>query len=80
MEIDLRSDKIGAKIRDASLAKTPYMLVVGLREAENGGVALRERTAGDVGPATVELVIAAARKEIETFGKSRMAEGIETEV
>ncbi len=80
VEIDLRSDKIGAKIRDASLAKTPYMLVVGLREAENGGVALRERTAGDVGPATVELVIAAARKEIETFGKSRMAEGIETEV
>ena len=79
VELDLRSDKIGAKIRDASLAKTPYMLVVGLREAETGGVALRERTAGDVGPATVEAVIAAARKEIETFGKSRMAEGIGTE-
>jgi threonyl-tRNA synthetase len=79
VDVDLRSDKIGAKIRDASLAKTPYMLVVGLREAETGGVALRERTAGDVGHATVETVISAARKEIETFGRSRMAEAIETE-
>ena len=45
-EVDLRDDKMGAKIRDAELEKIPYMLVVGRREAELGTVAVNVRGAG----------------------------------
>jgi len=48
-ELDDRGEKIGAKIRDAELAKIPYMLVVGRREAEAGKVAVRSRRQGDEG-------------------------------
>ena len=52
-EADLRSDKIGAKIREATLAKVPYMLVVGEKEAADGKVAVRHRTEGDKGAVAV---------------------------
>ena len=42
-EVDLRNEKLGLKIREAQLAKIPYMLVVGDKEKENGTVALRRR-------------------------------------
>ena len=47
--IDSRDEKIGRKIRDAELAKVPYMLIVGEKEQENGVVAVRRHGAGDVG-------------------------------
>jgi threonyl-tRNA synthetase len=40
-ETDLRNEKINYKVREHSLAKVPYLLVVGRREAEEGTVALR---------------------------------------
>ena len=49
VEVNVRSDKIGAKIRDAQLQKIPFMLVLGDREMEEGKVAVRERTKGDIG-------------------------------
>ncbi len=49
VESNTRSDKIGAKIRDAQLQKIPYMLVLGDQEKENGSVAVRERREGDIG-------------------------------
>ena len=48
-KLDGRSEKIGAKIRDAQLQKIPVMLVVGDREAEQGTVAVRSRKNGDEG-------------------------------
>jgi threonyl-tRNA synthetase len=48
-KLDERSEKIGAKIRDAQLQKVPFMLVVGDRETETGTVAVRSRKAGDEG-------------------------------
>ena len=48
-ELNVRSDKIGAKIRDAQLQKIPFMLVLGDREMEEDKVAVRERTKGDIG-------------------------------
>jgi threonyl-tRNA synthetase len=54
VEVNLRSEKIGAKIRDAQLQKIPFMLVCGDREAESGQVAVRERTQGDIGAMPVE--------------------------
>jgi threonyl-tRNA synthetase len=53
VEINLRSEKIGAKIRDAQLQKIPFMLVLGDREMEEQKVAVRERSRGDTGTMTL---------------------------
>ncbi|MEP7212347.1 MAG: threonine--tRNA ligase [Acidobacteriota bacterium] len=49
VEANTKSDKIGAKIRDAQMQKVPYMLVLGDKELEENTVAVRERKQGDVG-------------------------------
>jgi threonyl-tRNA synthetase len=49
VEVNTRGDKIGAKIRNAQLQKIPFMLVCGDREMEEGKVAVRERSKGDIG-------------------------------
>ena len=56
-EIDLHSDTIGAKIRNATLAKVPYMLIVGDREMENRTVAVRLRKEGDQGSVPLQQFI-----------------------
>ncbi|MEE4245205.1 MAG: threonine--tRNA ligase [Kangiellaceae bacterium] len=48
-KVDLRNEKIGFKIREHTLARTPYLLVVGDREAEQGKVAVRSRSGKDLG-------------------------------
>jgi threonyl-tRNA synthetase len=48
-DVDLSSGKMGAKIREATLQKVPYMLVVGGREAENGTASVRTREGQDLG-------------------------------
>ncbi|MCC7500892.1 MAG: threonine--tRNA ligase, partial [Flavobacteriales bacterium] len=50
--VDERNEKIGRKIRDAEMAKTPFMLVIGEKEAEAGTVAVREHGQGDLGTMT----------------------------
>ena len=65
-ELDDSPEKIGAKIRRATLDKVPYMAVVGQREQESGQVAVRHRTAGDCGAAGLEQFLSALKKEIET--------------
>jgi threonyl-tRNA synthetase len=50
---NLKSEKIGAKIRHAQLQKVPFMLVLGDREMEEDRVAVRERTRGDIGAMTL---------------------------
>ena len=54
VEANLKSDKIGAKIRDAQLQKVPYMLVLGDKELEEQKVAVRERKQGDIGAMSLE--------------------------
>lgn len=49
VEPNTKSDKIGAKIRDAQMQKVPYMLILGDKELEEGTVAVRERKQGDIG-------------------------------
>ncbi|MEK0316534.1 threonine--tRNA ligase [Cohnella sp. 56] len=53
VEIDVRGEKLGYKIREAQLEKVPYMLIVGDQERESGTVAVRRRGAGDAGPMAV---------------------------
>ena len=64
VEADWRNDKIGAKIRKATMAKIPYMLVLGGREAEAGLVAVRSREKGDLGTMTPEAFIELIKQEI----------------
>jgi threonyl-tRNA synthetase len=54
VEVNVRSDKIGAKIRDAQLQKIPFMLVLGDREMEEDKLAVRERTKGDIGAMSLD--------------------------
>ena len=63
-ELDMRSEKIGYKIREAQNARVPYMLVVGQKEEENNTVAVRSRFAGDEGAKTLEAFIGAIQEEI----------------
>jgi threonyl-tRNA synthetase len=54
VEVDERDEKLGKKIRDAQTQKIPYMVVVGEKERESGGVAPRERSRGDLGSMTID--------------------------
>ena len=63
---DNRSEKIGFKIREARLAKVPYMLVVGAQEAEDKTVSVRSRFAGDEGVKPLSDFIDQICKEIRT--------------
>jgi len=72
---DYRPEKIGAKIREASLEKVPYMLVVGEKDMAAGTVAVRDRTEGkDIGSLTVEQTIAHLMAEVS----SKTVRGIST--
>lgn len=53
VEADLRNEKIGYKIREHTLQKVPYLLVIGDREKENGAVSVRMRSGEDLGSMTV---------------------------
>ena len=64
VECDLRSEKIGYKIREAQMKKIPYMLVVGQKEEEAGLVSVRSRSLGDEGQKTVAEFLQAIREEI----------------
>jgi threonyl-tRNA synthetase len=67
--VDDRADKIGAKIRHAQLQKIPYMLIVGAKEQEAGGVAVRSRLGGDIGVMPVAAFIDQLRMEESTRGQ-----------
>jgi threonyl-tRNA synthetase len=68
--VDDRNEKIGKKIRDAELAKVPFMLIVGEKEFEQNQVSVRQRGAGDLGALTyidfIELVNKAVERELST--------------
>ena len=56
---DLRNEKIGLKVREASIAKVPYQLIIGARELERGTVSVRSRVEGDLG----EMSLGALRED-----------------
>ncbi len=64
-ELDGRPEKIGFKIREAAIDKTPYILVVGDKEAQQGAVAVRERGGKDLGLMPLQEVISNIRKKIQ---------------
>ena len=65
VELDDRNEKIGYRIREAQLQKTPYMLVLGEKEQQAQLVAVRHRKDGDIGTMSAEEFIARINKEVE---------------
>jgi len=66
VESDLRNEKITYKIRDHSIQRTPYLLVVGDKEVENNTISVRTRGAEDLGPMSIEDFSILLKNEIET--------------
>ena len=64
VEVDTRSEKLGYKLRESQLAKVPYTLVIGDKEAENGCVSVRKRGTGDIGSYTIADFEAMIKKDI----------------
>ena len=69
VELDDRQEKIGYKIREAQLQKTPYMLIIGEKEVENSAVGIRTRKEGDVGQMALENFVAKIKEEINTYAR-----------
>jgi threonyl-tRNA synthetase len=71
---DYRAEKLGAKIRDAQLELTPYMFVVGPRDAEQGTVSVRDRIEGDLGAMPVAEAIEKLKAEVTAKQVRQVAE------
>lgn len=63
--VDDRNEKIGKKIRDAELAKTPFMLIVGEKEFENNELSVRQRGKGDLGTMSAQNFVELVNKLVE---------------
>lgn len=63
--IDMRSEKIGRKIRDAEMKKVPYMLIVGEKEMNENAVSVRKHGQGDLGSMSVEDFIAMIERQVK---------------
>jgi threonyl-tRNA synthetase len=65
---DLRNEKIGFKIREHTLQKVPYLLVIGDKEVENGQVSVRSREGVDLGVMTIDAICDTLAQEIARKG------------
>ena len=74
VELDLRNEKIGFKIREHTLQRVPYMLVIGDRELETNTVAVRTRSGEDLGSMPVEELAARMTEEIASRGQAVLEE------
>lgn len=61
--LDTRNEKTGRKIRDAEVAKIPFMVIIGEKEEETGTVSVRKHGEGDLGTFTIEEFVAFIKKE-----------------
>jgi len=68
---DLRNEKIGFKIRERTLQKVPYLLVVGDKEVESGSVAVRTRSGEDLGTMPVDALIDLLCQEVTRKGRQQ---------
>ena len=74
VELDLRNEKIGFKIREHTIQRVPYMLVIGDKELENNSVAVRTRSGEDLGSMSIEDLITRFSDEIACRGSAVLEE------
>jgi len=70
VEFDLRNEKIGFKIREHTLQKVPYLLVVGDKEVEAGTLAVRDRTGTDLGVMTIDEFSVLLQQDVDRLGRT----------
>ena len=63
VELDLRNEKVGLKIREAEVAKIPYMIILGAREAEGKKLSIRRRSEGNMGETDLDSLIKRLKEE-----------------
>ena len=63
-EFDNRNEKVGLKIREATLRKEPYMIIIGDKEKESNTITVRTRSGKDLGSKSIETFIDELKKEI----------------
>jgi threonyl-tRNA synthetase len=68
-DIDLRNEKIGFKIREHTLRRVPYLVVVGDREAQDNAVAVRTRKGEDLGVMTLDKFAQTLQKDVASRGR-----------
>ena len=68
-DIDLRNEKIGFKIREHTLRRVPYLVVVGDREAQDNAVAVRTRKGEDLGVMTLDEFAQTLQKDVASRGR-----------
>jgi threonyl-tRNA synthetase len=68
VEADLRSEKMGLKIREAERAKVPYMLVAGDREVQDGTLSVRTRGGANAGTMTIDTFLGHLKNDVEGRG------------
>ena len=70
VEVDLRNEKVGFKVREHTIQRVPYMIVVGDREVQSGQIAVRARNGDDLGTMSVDEFSELLLKEVEKMGRS----------
>jgi methylmalonyl-CoA/ethylmalonyl-CoA epimerase len=64
VELDLRNEKIGSKIRDHTLKKVPYLIIIGDKEVEDNILSVRSQNGKDLGKMSLDELLEILRKEI----------------
>ncbi|MFH1422389.1 MAG: His/Gly/Thr/Pro-type tRNA ligase C-terminal domain-containing protein, partial [Planctomycetota bacterium] len=64
-EADLRKEKLSAKIRDAEIAKIPYMAIIGEKELQRNSVSVRKKKEGDLGVILTDVFVERLKNEIK---------------
>jgi len=68
-DVDLRNEKIGFKIREHTLQRVPYLIVVGEREAQENAVAVRTRKGEDLGVMTLDDFVSTLNEDVASRGR-----------
>jgi threonyl-tRNA synthetase len=70
VEADLRNEKIGFKIREHTIQRTPYLLVAGDKEVEAGTIAVRDRSGKDLGVLPLDAFVNLLEQDVSRFGRT----------
>jgi threonyl-tRNA synthetase len=74
VEMDLRNEKVGFKIREHTLQRVPYLLVAGDREVGSNTLAVRTRDGKDLGSLGLETLAARLAEEVASHGRVHLKE------
>ena len=72
VEVDLRNETIGLKIRDHAMQRVPYQIILGAREQDDNTVAVRTREGEDLGAMSLDILVQRLNKDIACLGRTNL--------